>query len=52
MRFTLHIDELKPHPEGKGFLQVDPTTRQLLIGIFFIMFVIVLLITVYYRRKK
>ena len=52
MRFTLHIDELKPHPEGKGFLQVDPTTRQLLIGIFFIMFVIALLITVYYRRKK
>ena len=33
MRFKLYIDNLEPHPGGKGFLGIDPTDRQLIFGI-------------------
>ena len=33
MRFKLHIDNLEPHPGGKGFLSIEPTDRQLIFGI-------------------
>ena len=33
MRFKLHIDNLEPHPGGKGFLGIEPTDRQLIFGI-------------------
>jgi hypothetical protein len=33
MRFKLYIDNLEPHPGGKGFLGIEPTDRQLIFGI-------------------
>ena len=33
MRFKLHIDNLELHPRGKGFLNIEPTDRQLIFGI-------------------
>ena len=33
MRFKLHVDNLEPHPGGKGFLGIEPTDRQLIFGI-------------------
>jgi len=33
MRFKLHIDNLEPHPGGKGFFNIEPTDRQLIFGI-------------------
>ena len=33
MRFKLHVDNLEPHPGGKGFLSIEPTDRQLIFGI-------------------
>ena len=33
MKFKLHIDNLEPHPEGKGFLNIEPVYRQLIFGI-------------------
>ena len=33
MRFKLHIDNLEPHPGGKGFFNIEPTYRQLIFGI-------------------
>ena len=33
MKFKFHIDELEPHPEGKGFLSIEPAYRQLIFGI-------------------
>ena len=33
MKFKLHIDNLEPHPGGKGFLGMEPAYRQLIFGI-------------------
>ena len=33
MKFKLHIDNLEPHPGGKGFLDIEPAYRQLIFGI-------------------
>tara|TARA_Y100001949_G_scaffold176301_1_gene188904 strand:+ start:1414 stop:2544 length:1131 start_codon:yes stop_codon:yes gene_type:complete len=33
MRFKLHIDNIEPHPNGKGLLNIEPTYGQLIFGI-------------------
>ena len=33
MKFKFHIDELEPHPEGKGLFNIEPMYRQLIFGI-------------------
>lgn len=33
LRFKFHIDSLEAHPAGKGILQIEPTNRQIVLGI-------------------
>lgn len=33
LKFKLHIDELEEHPRGKGLLKIDPSLRQIFLGI-------------------
>lgn len=52
MKFKFHIDELVPHPEGKGFLQIDPFIRQFIFGIPAISFPIIAYLISWQKPSK